>query len=221
MSAARDAGVERDPTGVPPHHLDDDDASVRGRGREQAIDALGGEVDGGVEPERRLGVFEIVVDRLRHADDAEAALVEVVADREGAVAADRDQGVDLVLAELCDQFLGTVDLDERTVGLLDRVAGWIAAVGGAEDRAAGVDDAAHIFAGELDDAVAARVLLRSHQAVEAVTDADDVPAPVAGGERGGADDGVQTRSIAAAGAQGDALDGECHGPDASSPGDTA
>ena len=53
---------------------------------------------------------------------------------------------------------------------------------------------------------AVRVLLRVEQPVEAVADADDVPAPVAGGERRGPDDGVQARGVAAARADGDALD---------------
>ena len=44
------------------------------------------------------------------------------------------------------------------------------------------------------------------QPVEAVADADDVPAAVARGERRSTDHGVQPRSVTAAGADGDALD---------------
>ena len=55
------------------------------------------------------------------------------------------------------------------------------------------------------------VLLREHQPVEPVADADDVPAAVAGGQRDGADHRVQPRSVAAPGGHGDALDGGCGG----------
>ncbi len=53
VGGAGDAGVERDPAGVAPHHLDHHHAPVRGRGRVQPVDALGGEGHRGVEAERR------------------------------------------------------------------------------------------------------------------------------------------------------------------------
>jgi hypothetical protein len=68
------AGVERDPAGVPPHHLDDHDAVVRLGGRVQPIDGVGREIDGGVEAETVGGADDVVVDRLRDADDRDAAL---------------------------------------------------------------------------------------------------------------------------------------------------
>ena len=107
------------------------------------------------------------------------------------------EGVDAVGREQADELLGAVDLGPRAVGLLHRVGARVAAVGRADDRAALVDDAAHRLARQPDDA-ALRVQLGRQQAVEAVADADDVPAPVAGRERGGADDGVQARGVTAA-----------------------
>jgi hypothetical protein len=184
VRTARHTRVERDPAGVATHHLDDDDATVRRGGREQAIDAQRGEVDGGVEPERRGGSLEVVVDRLGHADHPEPALVEVVADRQRTVATDRDERIDAELAEHRDQLVGPVDLDPGPVVLLDRVGGGVAAVRGAEDGAAEVHDAAHVAARQRHDAAVA-VLVRVHEAVEAVTDPDDVPPAVAGRERGG------------------------------------
>ena len=74
VGAAGDPGVQRDPAGVPAHHLDDHDAVVRLGRRVQAVDRLGRDRDGGVEPERVVGAVEVVVDRLRHADDGEAVL---------------------------------------------------------------------------------------------------------------------------------------------------
>ncbi len=79
VGTARYAGVERDPSGVPAHHLDDHDAVVRLGGGVQPIDGVGREIDGGVEAETVGGPDDVVVDRLRDADDRDAAVVEPVA----------------------------------------------------------------------------------------------------------------------------------------------
>jgi len=72
--------VERDPTRVAAHHLDDDDPPVRrGRG-EQPIDALRSEADRGVETEGGIGALEIVVDGLGHADHPQAGLGQMMPD---------------------------------------------------------------------------------------------------------------------------------------------
>ena len=120
-------------------------------------------------------LVEIVVDRLGHADHAQAGLVQALGDGQRTVAADRHEGVDVADGEQLDELVGAVDLDVAAVGLAHRVGGRVAAVGRAEDRAAEVDDAAHGFAGQLDNAAVA-VALRVDQPVEAVADADDVPA---------------------------------------------
>ena len=58
-----------DPAGVAAHHLDDHHAVVRLGGRVQAVDRLGADRDGRVEAEGVVGAGEVVVDRLRDADD--------------------------------------------------------------------------------------------------------------------------------------------------------
>ena len=63
---------ERDPAGVAAHRLDDDDPVVRLGGRVAAVDRVGRDRDGGVEAEGVVGAVQVVVDRLRHADDREA-----------------------------------------------------------------------------------------------------------------------------------------------------
>ena len=60
----------------------------------QPVDGVGGDLHGGVEAEGDLGGGEVVVDRLRHADDRDALAVELVGDAEGVLAADRDERVD-------------------------------------------------------------------------------------------------------------------------------
>ena len=74
VGAAGDAAVHRDPAGVPAHHLDDHDAVVRLGRRVEPVDRLGADRDGGVEAERVVGAREVVVDRLRDADDGELEL---------------------------------------------------------------------------------------------------------------------------------------------------
>ena len=71
--------------------------------------------------------------------------------------------------------LGAIFIDERAVGLLDREVTRIATIGAAEDGAAEIADAAHHVPLEDERAAAFLVLLRKHQAVEAVADADDFP----------------------------------------------
>ena len=143
MGVAGDARVHRDPARVAAHHLDDHDALVRfGRGV-QPIDRLGGDGDGGVEAERRLRARQVVVDRLRHADDRHALLEEPARDAERAVAADRDQRVDADLAEPAHDLVGDVDGHLLAVALGDELER-VALVDGAEDRAAEVGDAAHL-----------------------------------------------------------------------------
>ena len=72
VGARRGTGAEGDPPGVAAHHLDDEHPAVRRRRREQAVDAVGGEAHRGVEAERRRRLVEVVVDRLGHADEAQA-----------------------------------------------------------------------------------------------------------------------------------------------------
>ena len=72
VGAAGHAGVGGDPAGVAAHHLDDDHAVVRLGGRVQAVDRVGGDLHGGLEAEREVGAGEVVVDRLRDADDVDA-----------------------------------------------------------------------------------------------------------------------------------------------------
>ena len=76
VGAAGDPAHDRDPARVPAHHLDDHHAVVRLRGRVQPVDRLGADRDRRVEAERVVGRGQVVVDRLRDADDREAVLLE-------------------------------------------------------------------------------------------------------------------------------------------------
>src|SRR5207237_6319105 len=75
VRAAGDPTVHGDPAGVAAHYLDDHDAVVRLGRRMQAVDRLCADRDGRIEAEGVVGPGEIVVDRLRHADDGQLELL--------------------------------------------------------------------------------------------------------------------------------------------------
>src|SRR5690606_22100378 len=69
----------------------------------------------------------------------------------------------------------------------------IATVGGAQDGAAQVSDAAHLGGAECDDTV------ETEQAFEASQDAVALAAPLVGAQHDGTDDGVKSGGVAPAG----------------------
>ena len=133
VGAAGEPGVEGDPAGVTAHHLDDQDPVVAVGRRVEAVDRLHRDVDRGVEAEGVVGRAEVVVDRLRDADDRDALLgVKSRGGPQGVLPADRDQALDAVALEVLDEALGIALLLER-VG-----------AGGAEDRPPARQDPAHL-----------------------------------------------------------------------------
>jgi hypothetical protein len=107
--------VQRDPAGVPAHDLDDERAVVRLGGGVQPVDGVDGDLHRGVEAEGVVGGAEVVVDRLRDADDVQAGRGQLGRDAEGVLAADRDQRVDAGLLEVAADLLDAV-LDLHDVG---------------------------------------------------------------------------------------------------------
>ena len=141
-------------------------------------------------PKQLVVPDDVVVDRLRHADDRDAALAELVRDGQRAVAADDDERVEPHLVEHLDDAIGVV---VRPFGGRDRVRERVAAVGRAENGAAEAQDAGDVARREHARAVGL------DQAVEAVFEADALDAGVGRRLDDGADDGVEARGIAAAG----------------------
>ena len=138
VGAAGDARRERDVAGIAAHDLEHHDPRVAGGGDVQPIDRLGRDLDRRAEADRTLGRADIVVDRLRDADQAPVALLRQPAqDREAAVAADADQRVEAELVVAVDDLLGVVD--RAAVG--GRIGERIAPVGRAEHGAAEMQDA--------------------------------------------------------------------------------
>jgi hypothetical protein len=133
------------------------------------VDGVGGGCDRGVEAERDRGLFDVVVDGLRHAHDGNALGGKAQTDAERAVSADRDEGVEAHGLEIAHDLRGAV-------GVL-ALAGIAAAfhaegahpVRGSEDGAAEVNDPAHVLGVELVGAL-------GEEPLEAVLDSPDLPA---------------------------------------------
>jgi hypothetical protein len=105
--------VERDPARVAAHDLDDQRPLVAlGRGVEP-VDRAHRDVHRRVEPERVVRGAEVVVDRLRHADDPDARVVQLRGHAERVLAPDRDQPVDPVALQVLGDALDPALLLER------------------------------------------------------------------------------------------------------------
>ncbi len=87
IRATSDAAVERDPSGVAPHHFQHHDSFVTRRRRMQAIERIGHGRDRGIETEGHGRRLQIVVDRFWHSDAIDASILELLRGRHRAVAA--------------------------------------------------------------------------------------------------------------------------------------
>ena len=94
VRAAGHAGVQRNPTHVAAHDLDDEDAVVRlGRGV-QPVDGLGGHGHGSVKAKGVVGGVDVIIDGLGHPDDRNPIIRKPLRPFERALAADGDERVD-------------------------------------------------------------------------------------------------------------------------------
>jgi len=191
----REPAVQRDEAGIAPHHLEHEDAIVRLRGRVQLVERVERRLHRGVEAERGDRPADVVVDRLRDADDVHPLVAQPLGDRERAVAADGDQRIDAELARTLDEVIRTIDHPERAIRLEEGILERIPAVGGAEDGPAKMADAANGLPSERDD------LFLAEEAGVALGDTEDLPAAVERGEDGSADDRIQAGSVAATGGE--------------------
>ena len=162
---------------MPAHRLDDEDAAVRLRGRVAAIDGFGGHVHRGVEAERVVGAVQVVVDRLRHADDGKLELGgEPRGHAERILAADRHERV-----ELLERLAHAVDAAVELVGVRARRA---------DDRPALVQDPRDLVPAE-------RLQVRVDHPAPAVQHANRLVPVLPQAAADGADDRIQARAIAA------------------------
>ncbi len=135
VRAAREAAHRRDPASGSTHCLDDDDAVMRDGGRVETIERFGDDADGCIEANAVLRAGEIVVERLWHAHDRGTALSQPIRDSLGAVAADRDKSVKIL-----------VDSGEYEVAAALRLVEAVAS--SPEQRAALANDASKVARGK-------------------------------------------------------------------------
>ena len=186
VRAGGQPGVQRDPAGVPAHHLDEHHPLMRLGGAVQPVDGLGRDLQRGVVAECDVGAVDVVVDGLGHPDDGNVLLGEPVRGGQRALAADRDQHVDAVVVE---RLLDLVQPGPQLVGVDPR--------GAQHGAALGQQPVVAVVVPELD----ATVL---QQAAPAVQEADDRRAvPHVAGAHHRPDDRVQARTVAASGQDSD------------------
>lgn len=165
----------------------------------EAVEGVGGDLDGGEEAEGEFGAVEIVVDGLGYSDAGDSAGNEMGGAGHGSVAADADEAGEPGVADIAEDAVGDVFVSGLAVGsAADGIPAGIGLVAGAKDGSAGGEDVADIVPGERGHAV-------FDEAEEAVGDADDVAGVLADeGFGDGADDGIEPRAVAAAGEDADA-----------------
>src|ERR1043166_1842078 len=117
VGASGKPAVQRDPARVPPHELNDEDPVVALGGAVDLVERVGRSADRGVEAEGGFGAGHVVVDGLGHPDDGDPLAEEPVRDGQAPVAADRHEGVEMVLVEGVDQVLAAVVLDDPAVAV--------------------------------------------------------------------------------------------------------
>jgi hypothetical protein len=192
VSTASNPGMERDPTGVAAHELNEHDAMMAFGGGVEAIDGFGGDDESGVKTESDFSGVEIVVNRFGDADDVDAAAGEIAGNVLCAVPTNDDHGFDAEAASVIHAQVGIVVDD--FLALFDGFVGeGIAAIGGAKDGAAAGKNAADGFLGHFFCAFG------PDESIETVADTDDTHVVlIDGGANDGADDGIETGSVAAA-----------------------
>src|SRR5690606_36960608 len=192
VGTAGDAGVQRDMTRVPSHDLEDHHSIMAGCRWLQVIERVGSGSDGARIADRVFGYADVVVDRLRHADELPAALLgEAAKDCEAAVAADTDQGIQTQFPIASDHLLGAVD----ALAVRHRKCEGITLVRGSEYRPTHAQGRA-VKAGGLQRFVEGRP---DHQSVRSLLNSNNLPAIVLGGVKSHRpNDGIETGTIASA-----------------------
>ena len=195
---------------VAAHDLDHEGALVAGGGAGDGVDGLGDAVQGGIRADGHIRPEHVVVDRADQpghdqvrmglglllgdlprldqlAQQLRPFLAQDVGPGQAAVAADDDQAIDAVQDQVAGGFAAALPRAE------------LRAAGGADHRAALLEDAAHRRPVHLAD-----VLATVDHALVAFVDRVDVQVALEGGAHDGAHGGVHPWGIATAGQDADA-----------------
>src|SRR6185369_3533311 len=131
IRAAGDAAVHCDPAGIAAHDFDHHHPIVGLSCGVDPVDGLGGNINRSIETKSEVGAGQVVVDGLGDAHHINAFFVQPLGYRKRVVAADGDQGLDLMLLQGSDAFFQSIS--------------FLAGVGArsAENGAAAGKDSAH------------------------------------------------------------------------------
>ena len=206
VAPAGDAGMEGDPAGMPPHHFKHHHALVAGGGGVEPIEGVGGGRHGRIEAEGERRGAEIVVDRLRDADDRNTMLVALLGDRQRAIAADAHQPADPQLLECRRRRREELRIDRHAV-VLPHQRREPAAVGGADDRPPQGEDVCH------DRRIERRPGDRIDEPLVAAEESDGLVPEAVATLHHRPDDGIQPRAIPATGEDSDARSAGGHDGD--------
>ena len=204
VAPAGDAGMEGNPSGMPPHHLEDHHPLMAGSGGVEPIEGVGGGRHGRIEAEGEGRGAEIVVDRLRDADDGHARLVELLGDRQRAVTADAHQAADPQLLEGRRRRLEKLRVDRYPV-VLPHQRRESAGVRGTEDRPPLGEDIRH------ERRIERHPGDRVDEPLVTTEEAEALIAEAISALHHRADDGVEARAIPASGEDADARPADGHG----------
>lgn len=203
VRSARDPCVERDPSRVASHELDNHDTMVTRGCRVNAIERFCCDMDSGLESECDVCAVEIVVDGLWDPDAVESLVGDLFRDGHGAIASDDDQCIDF--ADLKVRHADIGEIFEDCVPLLilpDWEVLGVGSVVGPDDGAAHCEDVGDIVEIESVDSV-------FDKSKESVLDSEYFDAVIDRVFGDGADDRVETGTIAASSEDSDAFDFGC------------
>ena len=197
VAPAGNAGMEGDPSGMSPHHLEDHHPLMAGSGGVEPIEGVGGGRHGRIEAEGERRGAEIVVDRLRNADDGHACLVALLRDRQRAVTADAHQAADPQLLEGRRRRLEELRVDRHPV-VLPHQCRESAGVRGTEDRPPLGEDVGN------ERRIERHPSDRVDEPLVPTEEAEALVAETMGALHHRTDDGVEARAIPASGEDADA-----------------
>jgi hypothetical protein len=135
--------------------------------------------------------------------------MQFIGNRERTITPHRHQRINTSPDKIGNEFIGAVRVFYRAIRLDDGEMKRIALVGGANDGPPQVRNSTHVFPRELHH-TALGVEMRLQNTGKSVTNAPAFPPPIDGSRNHRANDGVKTRGVTTAGADGDASNWFCH-----------
>jgi hypothetical protein len=158
--------------------------------------AFGGKGNSRVEAKGNLGPVQIIVDGLGYADNSHTFFGKAMSDGHRTIATYGNQGIELVFIESSHQIIGSIHSGDLSVGICHRKVKWMTAIGGSQDCAAQMRNAADTLATQGYQATA-RVVSWKQQPIVAVPNSETLPTTLQRSNHSGTDHGVEAWCITA------------------------